>query len=123
MPKKFRYLRFLLLTASAAIVDSASSQTNTATIATTSTGFTINIQSASENVAYEWVAPATGSLWTIGSVLIADSIAGASPEGPIALGFPYRLGRACGAFQSVTYRTTGTPTATLSYLVPLRRPF
>jgi hypothetical protein len=97
-------------------VNSASSQTNTATITATSTGFTINIQSASENVAYRWVAPATGSLWTIGSVLITDSIAGGSSQGQIALGSHIDWKGPAGALQSVTYQTPGAAAATLLYL-------
>jgi hypothetical protein len=116
MLNKFLYLAIVLLIASVAVVNSASSQTNKATITATSTGFTINIQSASENVTYQWVAPATGSLWTIGNVLITDSIAGGSPQGQIALGSHIDWIGPAGALQSVTYQTPGTAAATLSYL-------
>jgi hypothetical protein len=112
----FRYLGILLLVAFVVTVSSAGSQTTTATIATNSNGFTINIQSASENVAYQWVPPATGSLWTIGSVLITDSIAGASSQGQIALGSHIDWVGPAGVLQSVAYQTAGNPTATLSYV-------
>jgi hypothetical protein len=110
------YLAPALLATLVAIANPAHSQTPTAGITTTSTGFTINIQSGSESVAYQWVAPPTGSLWTIGSVLVTDSVAGVSPQGQIALGSHIDWIGPAGALQSVTFQTTGTPTATLSYV-------
>jgi hypothetical protein len=110
------YLAAALLATLIALANPARSQTATATITATSTGFTINIQSGSESVAYQWVAPATGSLWTIGSVLITDSVAGASPQGQIALGSHIDWIGPAGVLQSVTFQTTGSPTATLAYV-------
>ena len=112
----FRHFKICLLVVSIASVVSARAQTTSATITTSSTGFTINIRSATENVAYQWVAPPTGTLWTVGSVLITDSIAGASAAGQIALGSHIDWVGPAGVLQSVTYQTTGNPTVTLSYL-------
>ena len=111
----FRCLALALLLTFVVTLRSASSQ-NTTAIATTSTGFTINIQSATENVLYQWVAPAAGSLWSIGSVLITDSIAGASSQGQIVLGSHIDWKGPAGALQSVAYQTAGSPAATLSFV-------
>ena len=54
-------------------------------VESTTNGFTINIASGADNVKYQFVAPTIGSLYSIGSILITDSIAGASPQGQIAL--------------------------------------
>jgi hypothetical protein len=116
MSYKCGYVALVLLTTSFTLVNPARTQAATAAITTTSTGFTINIQSGPETVAYQWVAPTSGSLWTVGSVLITDSVAGASPQGQITLGSHIDWIGPAGALQSVTYQTTGTPTATLSYL-------
>jgi hypothetical protein len=116
MPYKCGYVAFVLLTTSFTFVNPARTQAATAAITTTSTGFTINIQTGSETLAYQWVAPPSGSLWMVGSVLITDSVAGASPLGQIALGSHIDWIGPAGALQSVTCQTTGTPTATLSYL-------
>jgi hypothetical protein len=112
----FRNFIFILLLSFFATVTSASAQNQTSTITVTSTGFTINIQSGPEDVAYQWVAPAPGTLWTIGSVLVTESIAGGSSQGQIALGSHIDWVGPAGVLQSVTYQTSGTTTATLSYL-------
>jgi hypothetical protein len=112
----FRNFIFILLLSFFATVTSASAENQTSTITVTSTGFTINIQSGSENVAYQWVAPAPATLWTIGSVLVTESIAGGSSQGQIALGSHIDWVGPAGVLQSVTYQTSGTTTATLSYL-------
>ena len=111
----FRYLNFLILVTFIATVGSASSQNTSSSIAATSTGFIINIQSGSENVTYQWVAPPAGTLWTIGSVLVTDSIGGASSPGQIVLGSHIDWVGPAGVLQSLTYQTSGSPTATLSY--------
>jgi Family of unknown function (DUF5696) len=116
MSKTRDRLAIAFLAMSFVVVNPTSSQAATAAITITSTGFTINIQSGSESVTYQWVAPDTGSLWTIGSVFVTDSIAGASPQGQIALGSHIDWIGPSGVLQSVTYQTTGTPAATLSYL-------
>jgi len=116
MSNRYDCLPIAFLAMSVVIVNPVSSQAATAAITTTSTGFTINVQSGSENIAYQWVAPDTGSLWTIGSVLVTDSVAGASPQGQIALGSHIDWIGPAGVLQSVTYQTTGTLAATLSYL-------
>jgi hypothetical protein len=109
----FRHLKILLLLSFIATVSPAIAQS---TITVTSNGFTINIQSGSESAAYQWVAPAPGTLWTIGSVIVSDSIGGTSPQGQIVLESHIDWVGPAGALQSVTYQTSGTTTATLSYL-------
>jgi hypothetical protein len=88
------------------------------TVTVTSTGFLIRIQSATENISYQWVAPPTGSLYSIGTVLITDSISGASPQGQISLNSGMDWIGPSESLQSVAYQTTGAPTATLTYLGP-----
>src|SRR5580658_4052292 len=64
----------------------AAAQTITSTVTLTSTGFAIKVQSANEAVTYQWIAPAAGSMYTIGSMTVTDSISGASPQGQIEFG-------------------------------------
>jgi hypothetical protein len=109
-----RYLGTFFFSAVIAQAGGASAQTSN-TIAVTSTGFTINIQSSTEKVTYQWVAPAAGTLWNVGSVLVTDSINGASPQGQIPLGSHMDWVGPAGALQSVSYKTGSSPSATLLY--------
>lgn len=59
--------------------------TSTSTITPASNGFTIQIASGSEVVRYQWQAPAIGSLYSVGSVTVTDSIDGASEQAEITL--------------------------------------
>jgi hypothetical protein len=58
---------------------------STSTITATSNGFTIQVTSGSEVAKYQWQAPAIGSLYSVGSVTVTDSINGASPQAEITL--------------------------------------
>jgi hypothetical protein len=79
----WRKLLSLLLFA-ASIPGSARAGT-ASTITSTSDGFTIQIQNGSELLKYQWQAPALGSLYSVGSVTVTDSIDGASPQAEITL--------------------------------------
>jgi hypothetical protein len=114
MRNLYRFLGILLLTTVVAQAGSASAQTNN-TVSVTSTGFTINIQSGSENVTYQWVAPAIGTLWDIGSVLVTDSINGASPQGQIPMSSHIDWVGPGLVLQSVSYQTGSSPSAVLTY--------
>jgi hypothetical protein len=96
----------------------AAAQPLTHTVTVTSTGFLIRIQSPTENISYQWVAPSTGSLYSIGTVLITDSINGASPQGQISLNSGMDWIGPSESLQSVAYQTAGAPSATLTYLGP-----
>jgi hypothetical protein len=109
---------FILFTASASTKGFAAAQPLTNTVTVTSTGFLIRIQSPTENTSYQWVAPPIGSLYSAGTVLITDSIGGASPQGQISLSSGMDWIGSPESLQSVAYQTTGTPTATLTYLGP-----
>lgn len=56
---------------------------STSTITPASNGFTIQINAGSEAVQYQWQAPALGSLHSVGTVTVTDSINGASPAAAI----------------------------------------
>ena len=73
----------------------------------TSTGFLIRIQSPTENISYQWVALPTGSLYSIGTVSVTDSIGGASPQGQISLNSSMDWIGPSESLQSVVYQTTG----------------
>jgi hypothetical protein len=122
MRRKLRRLfccfAFILFAASISTESFAATQPLTHTVTVTSTGFLIRIQSPTENISYEWVAPPTGSLYSIGTVLIADSISGASPQGQISLNSGMDWIGPSASLQSVVYQTAGAPTATLTYLGP-----
>jgi hypothetical protein len=79
----FYFALFLFVTVSAPCFAATPQLTHTVTV--TSTGFSIQIQSPAESVTYQWVAPAVGSLYSVGTVLITDSVNGASPQGQITL--------------------------------------
>ena len=93
----------------------ASAQQTSSSVTLTSTGFLIKVQSGTETVSYQWVAPAAGSMYSLGSVLVADSIGGGSPQGQIDLSSHIDWRGASEALQSVTYQASG-PAATLSFL-------
>jgi Family of unknown function (DUF5696) len=75
----------LLLFASFISLGAHAGTTSTSTITPTSSGFTIQISSGSEVLKYQWQAPALNSLHSVGSVIITDSIDGASPQAQITL--------------------------------------
>jgi hypothetical protein len=112
-----RRCAFPLLIASFAVGLAAAQQLNH-TIGITATGFVIGIASEAETVDYQWVAPIPGSLYSVGSVLITDSIAGASPNGQMTFYSAIDWLGPSSKLQSVTYQTIGSPTATLSFLGP-----
>jgi hypothetical protein len=105
----------LLLVAGAA-TSGANAQQVTSTVTTTSTGFAIKVQSSAETVTYQWIAPTTGSMYTIGSMTVTDSIAGASPQGQISFTSHIDWRGPSAALQSITYQATGA--ATLTFLGP-----
>jgi hypothetical protein len=109
---------FILFAASASTNSFAAVQPLTHTVTVTSSGFLIRIQSPTENISYQWVAPATGSLYSAGTMLINDSIGGGSPEGQISLSSGMDWIGPSESLQSVVYQTTGAPAATLTYLGP-----
>jgi hypothetical protein len=117
MRNLYRFLGIFVLVTFIAQADSARAQASN-TVSVTSTGFTINIHSGSENVTYQWVAPAVGTLWDIGSVLVTDSINGASPQGQIPLGSHIDWVGPAAVLQSVSYQTGSSPSATLLYSGP-----
>lgn len=88
--------------------------TSTSTIAPTSNGFTIQITSGSETVKYQWQAPALGSLYSVGSVTITNSVNGASPQAVIALPSKIDWIGASRGLQSVSINP-GSAKATLTF--------
>lgn len=110
----FSYLALLILTLSFPTFSSASPQL-AHTVTATSTGFTIQIRSATETVNYQWLAPLPGSHYSLGSVLITDSIAGASPQGQLTLSSHIDWIGPSESLQSVVYQAN---TATLSFAGP-----
>ncbi len=114
----FYCVAFSLFAASASTKSFAAAQRLTHTVTVTSNGFLMRIQSPTENISYQWVAPPTSSLYSVGTVLITDSISGASPQGEISLNSGMDWIGPSGSLQSVSYQTTGTPSATLTYLSP-----
>jgi hypothetical protein len=109
---------YLALAALFAIGGTARSQQVTHSIAITSIGFSIQIKSATEEVTYQWVAPLPGSLYSLGSILVTDSIAGGSPQGQLTLASHIDWIGASEELKSVAYQTTGAPAATLSFAGP-----
>ena len=81
----WKTLLSLLLFAASVPLSGHAAATSTSTITPTSNGFTIQINSGSEVLKYQWQAPALGSLYTVGSVTVTDSIDGASPQAEITL--------------------------------------
>jgi hypothetical protein len=61
----------------------AHANTPTSTIYPTNNGFTIQIASGQELIRYQWQAPAPGSLYSVGTMTVTDSINGASPQAEI----------------------------------------
>ena len=113
-----RYLAGWFLLLAACTLSSCSQAQTTGTVTVTSTGFTMKVQSATEMVTYQWVAPVNGSLYTIGSMIITDSIAGASPLGRIQFDSHLDWIGPSEALQSIAYQTSGSPTATLLFVGP-----
>src|ERR1700753_2731040 len=74
-----------LLFATSVAASANASSTPTSTITATSRGFTIQITDGSESTQYQWNAPALGSLYSIGSMSVTDSIDGASPQAELTL--------------------------------------
>jgi hypothetical protein len=74
-----------LLFAAFVAVSAHAGTTSTSVIKATSTGFIIQVNSGSEVIKYQWQAPALGSLYSVGSVTVTDSIDGASPQAEITL--------------------------------------
>jgi hypothetical protein len=107
---------FCLALAAWGIAGSARAQKITSTVTLTSTGFAIKVQSSTETVTYQWIAPTTGTMYSIGSMTITDSISGASPQGQIAFGSHLDWRGPSQALQSITYQANGT--ATLLYVGP-----
>ncbi len=116
--RMFRYLAGCLVTAACTIASPVHAQQTTNTVTVTSAGFSMRVQSATETVTYQWLAPATGSLYSVGSMIITDSISGASPQGQIEFGSHLDWRGPSEALQSIAYQTSGTPAATLSFLGP-----
>ncbi|HTF64794.1 MAG TPA: DUF5696 domain-containing protein, partial [Edaphobacter sp.] len=75
----------LLFVASSISLGAHAGTTPTSTITAASSGFTIQINSGSEVLKYQWQAPAVGSLHSAGSVTVTDSIDGASPQAQITM--------------------------------------
>lgn len=90
----------------------------THTVSLTPTGFSVQVRSATETVNYQWLAPLPGSLYSLGSILVTDSIAGGSPQGQLTLSSHIDWIGASEALQSVVYQTTSGPSATLSFAGP-----
>ena len=84
----------------------------------TANGFTINIASGTDNVEYQFVTPAIGSLYSIGSILISDSIGGASPQGQITL--PSNIDWLGGSksLQAITYQQSSPYTVVMTFGSP-----
>jgi hypothetical protein len=74
-----------LLFAASVAASARAGTTSTSIITATSNGFTIQITSGSEVVQYQWQAPARGSLYSVGTMTITDSIDGASPQAELTL--------------------------------------
>jgi hypothetical protein len=109
------YLFLFLLVTSPLLSAFASSSATTHTVSITPNGFLIELASASETVQYQWIAPDLGSLYSIGSVVITDSVGGASPQGQITLPSKIDWVGPSQSLQSVVYQTSGAPSVTLTY--------
>ena len=114
----FCCVAFSLFAAAASTKSFAAAQRLAHTVTVTSNGFLMRIQSPTENISYQWLAPPTGSLYSAGTVLITDSINGASSQGQISLDSGMDWIGPSESLQSVVYQTTGAPLATLTYLGP-----
>jgi hypothetical protein len=77
-------LSLLLFAASVPVVGHAGTA-STSKVTPTNGGFIIQINSGSEVLKYQWQAPALGSLYSVGSVTVTDSLDGASPQAEITL--------------------------------------
>lgn len=89
--------------------------TSTSTVTPTSTGFTIQIANGSEVVQYQWQAPARGSLYSVGTMTMTDSINGASSQAEITLSSHIDWIGPSKALQSVSIDpTSGTATLTFA---------
>jgi hypothetical protein len=75
----------LLLFAASIPLSAHAGTASTSKITPTSNGFTIQINSGSEILKYQWQAPALNSLYSVGSVTVTDSVDGASPQAEITL--------------------------------------
>ena len=116
--KLFRFLALLFLVISFSIPGLAAPQQFPHTVTVTSTGFSIQIRIVGETINYQWVAPVPGSLYSLGAVVVTDSIAGSSPQGQLTLNSHIDWKGPSEALQSVVYQTTDSPTATLSFSGP-----
>jgi hypothetical protein len=113
-----RHFIFFLFAASLSSWGLTGPQPLTHTIAVTSTGFQIGIHSQNENVNYQWLAPLPGSSYSMGTVVVTDSINGSSPQGQIALGSGMDWIGPSEVVQSITYQAASVPTITLTFLGP-----
>jgi hypothetical protein len=110
-------LALLLFVVDAALCSAAGPQL-THTVTVTSTGFSMELQSPTESVVYQWVAPAIGSLYSVGTVLVTDSINGASPQGQITLSSGMDWIGPSEALRSIAYQSTSGPAVVLTFSGP-----
>ncbi len=117
-PKGFSIFIVLLLLAGCLRSTVAMATSTTHKITATGTGFVIEFVSAQEDVRYEWVAPAPGTSYSVGSVLVTDCIGGQSAQGQISLSSGIDWIGGTPVLQSAIAQTTNGISETLVFLGP-----
>lgn len=83
-------------------------------ITATATGFVIEFVTAQEDVRYEWISPQLGTSYSLGSVVVTDSVGGQSTQGQISLAAGIDWTGGTSVLQSMS-QTTGAVSETLVY--------
>lgn len=93
----------------------ASASSTTHAITVTANGFAIEFVSPQEDIRYEWTAPAPGSSYSVGSVVVTDSVGGQSVHGQISLSSGIDWIGGTEVLQSTTTQTTNGISVTLAF--------
>jgi hypothetical protein len=82
---RYSLIKFFAIILACVPAATAGASSTTHKITATANGFAIEFVSAVEDVRYEWTAPAPGTMYSAGSIVVTDSVGGQSVQGQIPL--------------------------------------